>query len=89
MTRLFLSIIFCVALAAPAVALAGQDIRLDELPAAVRQQVDRMTAGAVIEDVEREKRGDTVYYSVEYEKNDQEWELEITEDGKVMKHEKD
>lgn len=60
------------------------DVRLEDLPAAVRATVDREAKDGVIEDIERKTRNGRTVYEVEIERYDQEVKLHIDENGKVI-----
>lgn len=65
-------------------ALAGQDVTIDQLPAPVRATVERETKGGQITDIERDsERGQTIY-EVEFVLDGKEYELDIAEDGKLL-----
>lgn len=71
-------------LLASGLALAGQDVTLDQLPEAVRATVDRETRGGKITDMERDtERGQTIY-EVEFVLDGKEYELDIAPDGKLL-----
>ncbi len=71
-------------------AAADDDVKLRDVPAAVRATIERETRGGKIEDIERKVNADkSIYYEVEWEKGDEDWELHVGADGKVQKHERD
>jgi uncharacterized membrane protein YkoI len=45
--------------------------------------------GGVIDDIEWEAKDEVPHYEVEYDLNGEEWELKVTEDGRVLRHERD
>jgi len=63
----------------------GEEVRLTEVPAAVRATIERELGGVSPEKIERETEGCTVRYEVEAETADgREIELEIAEDGTLL-----
>jgi hypothetical protein len=84
----FLSGITLAAGAAVAVA-DDDDVMMKDLPAAVRATVEKEAKGAVIEDIERKSKNGRLYYEVEIERDNQEWELRIDESGKVIQRKLD
>ena len=84
MKRLSTLIIPPAILLGSSLALAGQDVTIDQLPAPVRATVDRETKGGQITDIERDtERGKTIY-EVEFVLDGKEYELDIAEDGKLL-----
>jgi hypothetical protein len=76
--------------AGPTVAVADDDdVMMKDLPAAVRATVEKEAKGAVVEDIERKSKNGRLYYEVEIERNNQEWELRIDESGKVIERKLD
>lgn len=74
---------------ASSLAYAGDDVTLDQLPAAVRATVQREVGGGQISEIEKDvKRGKTVY-EVEYFAEQKKWELEIAEDGTLLDRKED
>lgn len=68
----------------------AEDVVMRDLPEPVRVTIERETKGGVIEDIERETRADgVVYYEVEFEKADKDWQLKIDADGKVLARQRD
>lgn len=75
---------------ASATALADDDdITWDEVPEAVQKTVERMIDIRSIEDIEVDFQNGVVTYEFEYDKQGEEWELEVAADGAVIKHERD
>ena len=63
----------------------GEEVRLTEVPAAVRATIERELGGVSPEKIERETEKGTVCYEVEAETADgREIELEIAEDGTLL-----
>lgn len=73
----------------PAVALADEDIPLEQLPEPVRQTALRELKGGTITDIERElERGATIY-EVEFIDQGIKYELDIAEDGTLLRRHRD
>lgn len=68
---------------------AADDVRMKDLPQAVRTTVEQEAKGAVVEDIERETKNGTVYYELEIERDNQEWKLLIDGSGKVIERKRD
>lgn len=70
-------------------AFAGQDMRLDELPAAVQATVKREVKAGQIHEIERDvKRGQTVY-EVEFYERERKFEIEVGSDGTLLDRKED
>jgi len=76
-------------LAGASFAQADEDVKLEDLPAPVKQTVQRETKGGTITDIERQRDRNSVYYEIEYTVGNQDWELDIAPDGKLLRREKD
>jgi hypothetical protein len=64
--------------------LAGEDIALDQLPPPVGATVERETKGGQIKDIERDlERGQTIF-EVDFVLDGQEYELDVSADGKLL-----
>ncbi|MEI8248151.1 MAG: PepSY-like domain-containing protein [Lentisphaerota bacterium] len=61
-----------------------QIISINELPAAVKSQAEKEVAGCKVKEVEKEKKHGKVIYTIDYEQNGTEMELEYSEDGKLI-----
>jgi len=59
-------------------------VRLDELPPAARQTVERELAGAELEDIALEKRQGRIVYETDIIRNGQKWEVVVGEDGQIV-----
>jgi uncharacterized protein YpmB len=68
----------------PSVSWAGQDVTLEQLPAAVRATVERELKGGKIKDIETDREGGQVIYEVEFTLDGNDWELDIAPDGKLL-----
>jgi hypothetical protein len=65
-------------------AYAGEDVKLDELPPAVKQTVERETKGAAVKEIERDEEDGKIVYEVEYTKAGNRYELHVGPTGKVL-----
>ena len=65
-------------------AYAGEDVKLDELPPAVKQTVERETKGAVVKEIERDDEDGKIVYEVEYTKAGTRYEMHVGATGKVL-----
>lgn len=68
---------------------ADVDLTLEELPAAVRATAEREVGDGIIDDVERDNKGGRVVYEVEFVLEGQEYELDIAEDGTLLRRHRD
>ncbi len=73
----------------PTVAFAGDKVPIDQVPAPVRATIEKETKGGSITEIERETKSGKKVYEVEYVRDNKKYEVEIAEDGKVLKHKKD
>lgn len=64
-----------------------ESIALDKLPAAVQTALSQRIPGVQVDEVEKEVEGGHVYYEVEYEANDTEQTLKLTEQGDIVETE--
>ncbi|MBX3184619.1 MAG: PepSY domain-containing protein [Polyangiaceae bacterium] len=76
-------------LATSAGVLAGEDLRFDELPAPVQETVKREVRDGRITDIERETRRGRVVYEVEFIQDNREFEIDVAEDGRLLKRQED
>lgn len=78
---------------APAVGLgAGErkdDVAFEDLPPAVQETVTREVGEGEIEDIERDLELGEVVYEVEYVVDQQDYEIEVAEDGTLLSRLKD
>jgi hypothetical protein len=65
-------------------AYAGEDVKLDELPPAVKQTVERETKGAIVKEIERDEEDGKIVYEVDYTKGGNRWEMHVGATGKVL-----
>jgi hypothetical protein len=74
----------------PAAALADEDLTLEELPEPVRQTALREVKDGTITEIERDIEHGVVVYEVEYfEKGGKKLELDIGEDGTLLRRHRD
>jgi len=90
MTRAKITTILIASLALlPAVALADEDLALEQLPEPVRQTALREVKTGTITDIEREvERGATIY-EVEFVDQNIKYELDIAADGTLLRRHRD
>ena len=70
-------------------ALAGDDLTFDELPAPVRTTVEREVGAGQIQEIERDiKRGQAVY-EIEFYDRAKKFEIEVGADGKLLDRKED
>ncbi len=62
-------------------------LTMDQLPAAVKGTIEKESAGAKVEEIEKETEGGKTIYEAEIVKNGRESYIHVSEDGKVLKHE--
>lgn len=62
----------------------AQLISMNELPAAVKSLAEKEVAGRKIKEVEKEKKNGKVIYTIDYEQDGTEMEIEYSEDGKLI-----
>jgi len=65
--------------------LAGKDLTLQDLPAAVRTTVERETKGGQITDIEQDDEKGQVIYEVEFTLEGKRYEIDVAADGKLLK----
>ncbi|HLV67226.1 MAG TPA: hypothetical protein VKY73_15500 [Polyangiaceae bacterium] len=74
----------------PAVAAAGRDITLEDVPPAVRATIQREVAGGQIDEIEEDRRRDgRIVYEVEFWQGDRKFEIDIAPDGTLLKRTED
>lgn len=74
------------ALSLSSTAMADQDLTWEQLPQAVRDSVLKLTQGAPIDEIEREGGSKNPHYEIEYLRGQQKWEIEVAEDGRILRH---
>lgn len=75
------------ALATP-VALAD-DVTMEQLPDPVRQTIQREIGSAQVGEIERDEERGRTYYEVEFVENGRRYELDVGEDGQVLRRHPD
>lgn len=76
-------------LAFSATALAGDELRFEELPAKVQATVKREVKDGRITDIEREVRRGGTLYEIEFIQDNREWEIDVAEDGRLLRRQED
>lgn len=81
---------FALALVLAAPVAYADEVTMAELPAPVRETVQRELATAEIGEIERDDddRGGTVY-EIEFRENNQKFELDVSADGRVLRRHAD
>jgi uncharacterized membrane protein YkoI len=69
-------------------AVAADEVRIDQVPAAVKATIERETKGGRIKEIERETKNGRTVYEVEFEEGGKEREIHVAEDGSVLKRDK-
>lgn len=84
-----LSVAFLIAfLSTPA--WADDEIPLDQVPEAARQTIMKHVADGTIEEIDRDVEGGKTVYEVEYrDANGAEFEMKVTEDGRLLENRPD
>ena len=73
----------------PSAVLAGDKVKIDQVPTPVRTTIEKETKGASIKEIERETQKGKKVYEVEYVRDNKKYEVHVAEDGMVLKHKKD
>lgn len=81
------AVTFGLVFAAP-VAFAD-DISLEQLPQPVRDTLDSELSQAEIGEIERDTDGGQTVYEIEFRENQQKYELDVAEDGRVLRRHAD
>ena len=91
MKKWICSLIACagIALAAPVVLADDDDVAMEQLPDPVRQAVEREVGDGEVREIERDRHQGRVVYEVEFVRNNQRFELEVSEDGRVLRRQED
>ena len=66
---------------------AETHLTMDQLPAAVKATIEKESAGAKVEEVEKETEHGKTFYEAEIVKRGRESFVHVSEDGKVLKRE--
>ena len=92
MKRIVLSVVVIVALATATDGWSKgkrkeTHLTMDQVPAAVKATLERESAGAKVEEIEKETEHGRTFYEAEIVKNGQASYVHVAEDGKVLKRE--
>lgn len=74
---------------APVLTHADDDIAIDKLPQAVRAAIDKRFPGAELLNAERVKDDGRVEYEVELRHEGKRYEVDVTEDGRIVDIDRD
>jgi len=66
---------------------AETHVTMDQLPVAAKATIEKESAGAKVEEIEKETEGGKTFYEAEIIKNGRESFIHVSEDGKVLKRE--
>jgi uncharacterized membrane protein YkoI len=66
------------------VAMAGKDVKIDDVPKEVRATIEKEAAGGQVKDIEQETKDGATLFEVELMRDKQKWELMIDSSGKVL-----
>jgi hypothetical protein len=64
-----------------------RDVTLDQVPPAVQETIKRVSAGAKIEDIQEDRKGDVTKYEIDVIRGKTKTEFEIAVDGSVIEQE--
>jgi multidrug efflux pump subunit AcrA (membrane-fusion protein) len=64
---------------------AHKELTMDQLPSAVQSTFQKEAAGGQVEELRSEKRGDKTVYEGEVVSNGKGTELQVSEDGSILK----
>jgi hypothetical protein len=73
----------------PERAMAGTDVKFEELPAAVQKTVKREVKNGKITDVERDDENGRPIYEIEFDLEGKSWELDVAADGTLLQRHED
>ena len=79
---------FSFALAAP-MAVAGEELKVENLPKNVQEAVKATVGKGKISEVEKGKEDGKVVYEIDYEANGKQYEMKVSADGKVLENKED
>jgi uncharacterized membrane protein YkoI len=65
------------------------DVKFEELPAAVQQTVKREVKNGKITDIERDDENGKPIYEIEFDLNGKSWELDVAADGTLLQRHED
>ena len=70
-------------------AYADKDLKLEELPQAARETVEREVKTGKITEIDPDEHRGRKYFEVEFVENNQRFEIHVAEDGKLLQRKKD
>jgi hypothetical protein len=73
----------------PERAMAGTDVKFEDLPAAVQKTVKREVRNGKITDVERDDENGKPIYEIEFDLDGKSWELDVASDGTLLERHAD
>jgi hypothetical protein len=62
-----------------------EPVAIDQVPPSVKQTIQRESAGGTVQEIERETKQGQVTYEVEIHRGGREIEVDVAEDGAVLK----
>jgi uncharacterized membrane protein YkoI len=62
----------------------AEKVKFEELPRSVQRTIRAQTAGAPVEDIDRENRNGRIVYEVAFKKNGENTELQVYDDGSLV-----
>jgi hypothetical protein len=80
---------FLAAVLVPEPAMAGTDVKLEDLPAAVQKTVKREVKNGKITDIERDDENGKQIYEIEFDLDGKSWELDVAPDGTLLERHAD
>jgi hypothetical protein len=86
-TSLSLAALLVLPLAGWSAEKGGTHLKIDELPAVVKATIEKESAGAKVEEIEKETEGGKTFYEAEIVKNGHRSYIHVSPDGKVLKRE--
>jgi len=66
-----------------------EEISVDQLPDHIRRLAEAQVGSNKIVEVERESKDGRIIYAIKYEMEGIEWELEYSESGELLSHERE
>lgn len=70
-------------------ARAGEDVKLEDISAKAKEAIRTAVGNGEIEEIERDEEQGRTIYEVEYQRDGEDYEMKVTEDGRVLENEKD
>lgn len=89
LASIVLGLVALMASALPAAARADEELTLEELPEAVRETTKREVGAGTIIDIERDTERGVIVYEVEFMEQGKKYELDIGEDGTLLRRHRD